>query len=396
VAKTKSGVLRELALPVFLPSLIFSIGENLLIPLIPAGAERLGADLGTASIIAGMIFFGTLIADVPAAKLIRKIGERLGMIYASVAAAAGLVITALATNLLMMSSGVLLVGAGASVFALARHTFIAATVPFEQRARALSTLGGMFRAGSLIGPLIAAGLLVIGDFHTVYWASLILCLVAAILVWFTKSNSAADSANATNHSTWHITKREWNKLSTLGTASAFLAIVRTARTIGLPIWALYIQLDPASTALLVGLAASLDLMLFYTSGQVMDKWGRRAAAVPTMLLLGITMFLVPLSSDFNTLLLVGLAMSLANGLGSGLIMVLGADLAPADARGEFLAAFRLMIDGSTSITAPILSLAAVTVGLGAGFMFFGVMSITGAWMMWKHIPTHIKAPTKSP
>lgn len=396
MAKTKSGVLRELALPVFLPSLIFSIGENLLIPLIPAGAERLGADLGTASIIAGMIFFGTLIADVPAAKLIRKIGERLGMIYASVAAAAGLVITALATNLLMMSSGVLLVGAGASVFALARHTFIAATVPFEQRARALSTLGGMFRAGSLIGPLIAAGLLVIGDFHTVYWASLILCLVAAILVWFTKSNSAADSANATNHSTWHITKREWNKLSTLGTASAFLAIVRTARTIGLPIWALYIQLDPASTALLVGLAASLDLMLFYTSGQVMDKWGRRAAAVPTMLLLGITMFLVPLSSDFNTLLLVGLAMSLANGLGSGLIMVLGADLAPADARGEFLAAFRLMIDGSTSITAPILSLAAVTVGLGAGFMFFGVMSITGAWMMWKHIPTHIKAPTKSP
>lgn len=396
MAKTKSGVLRELALPVFLPSLIFSIGENLLIPLIPAGAERLGADLGTASIIAGMIFFGTLIADVPAAKLIRKIGERLGMIYASVAAAAGLVITALATNLLMMSLGVLLVGAGASVFALARHTFIAATVPFEQRARALSTLGGMFRAGSLIGPLIAAGLLVIGDFHTVYWASLILCLVAAILVWFTKSNSVADSANATNHSTWHITKREWNKLSTLGTASAFLAIVRTARTIGLPIWALYIQLDPASTALLVGLAASLDVMLFYTSGQVMDKWGRRAAAVPTMLLLGITMFLVPLSSDFNTLLLVGLAMSLANGLGSGLIMVLGADLAPADARGEFLAAFRLMIDGSTSITAPILSLAAVTVGLGAGFMFFGVMSITGAWMMWKHIPTHIKAPTKSP
>jgi MFS family permease len=396
VAKTKSGVLRELALPVFLPSLIFSIGENLLIPLIPAGAERLGADLGTASIIAGMIFFGTLIADVPAAKLIRKIGERLGMIYASVAAAAGLVITALATNLLMMSLGVLLVGAGASVFALARHTFIAATVPFEQRARALSTLGGMFRAGSLIGPLIAAGLLVIGDFHTVYWASLILCLVAAILVWFTKSNSVADSANATNHSTWHITKREWNKLSTLGTASAFLAIVRTARTIGLPIWALYIQLDPASTALLVGLAASLDVMLFYTSGQVMDKWGRRAAAVPTMLLLGITMFLVPLSSDFNTLLLVGLAMSLANGLGSGLIMVLGADLAPADARGEFLAAFRLMIDGSTSITAPILSLAAVTVGLGAGFMFFGVMSITGAWMMWKHIPIHIKAPTKSP
>ena len=394
MAKTKSNVLRELVLPVFLPSLVFSIGENALIPLIPAGAERLGADLGTASIIAGMIFFGTLVADVPAAKLIRIIGERLGMIYAAIAAAAGLVFTAFATNLFLMSLGVLLVGASASVFALARHTFIAASVPFQNRARALSMLGGMFRAGSLIGPLIAAGLLTIGDFHTVYWASLILCLVAATLVWFTKKDAAADAANATNHSTWHITKREWNKLSTIGVAAAFLSIVRTARTIGLPLWALYINLDPANTALLVGLAATLDVMLFYSSGQVMDRWGRRAAAVPTMVLLGATMFLVPLSSNFNTLLLVALAMSLANGLGSGLIMVLGADLAPADARGEFLAAFRLMIDGSTAVTAPILSLAAVTVGLGTGFMFFGAMSLTGAWLMWKHIPTHIQSPRK--
>lgn len=394
MAKTKGNVLRELLLPVFLPSLIFSTGENLLIPLIPAGAERLGADLGTASLIAGMIMFGTLVADVPAAKVIRLIGERLGMIYAAITAAVGLLVTVLANNLWVLSLGVLLVGMGASVFALARHTYIAAEVPYEFRARALSTLGGVFRAGSLVGPLLGAGLLVIADFHLIYWASLALCLIAGGLVWFTKKEAKPDLSNQTNHGTWHITKREWKKLSTIGIAATFLSVARTARTIGLPIWALYLKLDPASTALLVGIAATLDVMLFYTSGQVMDKWGRRAAAVPTMALLGITMFLVPLSHDFNTLLLVGLAMSLANGLGSGLIMTLGADLAPTDARGEFLAAFRLMIDGSTAITAPILSLAAVTIGLGFGFGFFGALSLTGAWMMWKHIPTFIQKPTK--
>lgn len=395
MAKTRGNVLRELALPVFLPSLIFSTGENLLIPLIPAGAERLGADLGTASFIAGMIMFGTLVADIPAAKLIRRIGERLGMIYAAISAGIGLVITVFAGNLWVLALGVLLVGMGASVFALARHTYIAAEVPYKFRARALSTLGGVFRAGSLLGPLLGAGLLTFGDFHLIYWAALTLCLLAATLVWFTKKDLRKDADALTKMSTWHITKRESKKLSTLGIASAFLAIVRTARTIGLPIWALYIELDPASTALLVGLAATLDVMLFYTSGQVMDRWGRRAAAVPTMALLGITMFLVPLSNDFNTLLLVGLAMSLANGLGSGLIMTLGADLAPADARGEFLAAFRLVIDGSTAVTAPILSMAAVTVGLGFGFGFFGFLSLAGAWMMWKHIPTFIEKPRKS-
>ena len=392
MAKTTRKLIGELVVPVFLPSALFSIAENSLIPLIPASAERLGADLATASIVAGLLMFGVLFADLPAAKFIALVGERRGMLYASFAAALGIVLVGVASNLLMMSIGVFLVGACAAVFGLARHTYIAEHVPFAIRARALSLLGGMFRAGGVFGPLLAAGLIFLGDVHAVYWVAVALCAGAAVLVFTTKDDSAAIESNQIRHSTWHITKREWKKLSTLGVASSFLAIVRTARIIGLPLWALYLKIPPGTATLFIGIAASLDLVLFYTSGQVMDKWGRRAAAVPTMFLLGITMCALPFTSDAWGILWIGLAMSVANGLGSGLIMVIGADLAPADARGEFLAAFRLMIDGSTSMTAPILSLAAVTVGLGFGFVFFGVISVAGAWLMWKHIPTFIEAP----
>ena len=379
-------------MPVFLPSAMFSIAENSLIPLIPASAERLGANLATSSIVAGLLMFGVLFADLPAAKFIARVGERRGMIIASFAAALGITMVGLASNLAVMSAGVFLVGACASVFGLARHTYIAEKVPFEVRARALSLLGGMFRAGGVFGPLLAAGLIAVGDVAIVYWVAVGLCAVAATLVFASQSDSTADESNQIRHSTWHITKREWKKLSTLGVASSFLAIVRTARIIGLPLWALYLKVPPGTATLFIGIAASLDLVLFYTSGQVMDKWGRRAAAVPTMFLLGLTMFALPLTSDAWGILWIGLAMSVANGLGSGLIMVIGADLAPADARGEFLAAFRLMIDASTSMTAPILSLATVTIGLGFGFVFFGALSLAGAWLMWKHIPRFIQKP----
>ena len=379
-------------MPVFLPSAMFSIAENSLIPLIPASAERLGANLATSSIVAGLLMFGVLFADLPAAKFIARVGERRGMIIASFAAALGITMVGLASNLAVMSVGVFLVGACASVFGLARHTYIAEKVPFEVRARALSLLGGMFRAGGVFGPLLAAGLIAVGDVEIVYWVAVGLCAVAATLVFASKSDSTADESNQIRHSTWHITKREWKKLSTLGVASSFLAIVRTARIIGLPLWALYLKVPPGTATLFIGIAASLDLVLFYTSGQVMDRWGRRAAAVPTMFLLGLTMFALPLTSDAWGILWIGLAMSVANGLGSGLIMVIGADLAPADARGEFLAAFRLMIDASTSMTAPILSLATVTIGLGFGFLFFGALSVAGAWLMWKHIPRFIQKP----
>jgi len=396
VAKTNRKLIGELVVPVFIPSALFSIGENALIPIIPASAERLGADLPTASIVAGLLMIGVLFADLPAAKFLARIGERRGMMLAAFAAALGIVLVGVANSLWMMSLGVFLVGACASVFGLARHTYMAEHVPISIRARALSILGGMFRAGGVFGPLLAAGLIFIGEVSYVYWVAVGLCLIAALMVFTTKADDTADLANQTRFSTWHITKREWKKLSTLGVASSFLAIVRTARIIGLPLWALYLKVPPGTAALFIGIAASLDLFLFYTSGQVMDKWGRRAAAVPTMFLLGLTMFVLPLTTDAWGILWIGLAMSVANGLGSGLIMVLGADLAPADARGEFLSAFRLMIDTSTSITAPVLSLAAVTVGLGAGFVFFGALSLVGAWLMWKHIPVHIERPKRLP
>ena len=395
MAKTNRKLIRELVMPVFIPSALFSIGENALIPIIPASAERLGADLATSSIVAGLIMFGVLFADIPAAKFLSVVGERRGMMIAAFAAGVGVLLVGLASNLAMMSFGVFLVGACAAVFGLARHTYMAEHVPFGIRARALSILGGMFRAGGVFGPLLAAGLIALGDVQAVYWVAVALCFGAGVLVFSTKSDHKADLANQTRHSTWHITKREWKKLSTLGVASSFLAIVRTGRIIGLPLWALYLKIPTGTAALFIGIAATLDLLLFYTSGQVMDRWGRRAAAVPTMFLLGLTMFALPLTTDAWGILWIGLAMSVANGLGSGLIMVIGADLAPSDARGEFLAAFRLMIDGSTSMTAPILSIAAVTVGLGAGFMLFGVLSLAGAWLMWKHIPIHIQSPKKS-
>ena len=244
--------MRDLVLPVFVPSLIFSAGENVLLPMIPAGAEKLGADLTAASLVSGMIMIGTLIADLPAAKFVARIGERKGMIFASLLAALGLVISAIATNLWILGLGVLIVGMCASTFALARHTYMAGAVPYAVRARASSTLGGMFRAGGLLGPFIAAALLLLGDFKFIYWGAALLCIFAALVLFFAKTDEGGAQDSSSSFSTWHITKREWKKLSTLGIASAILAIVRTARIVGLPLWALYLKIDPATTSLLKG------------------------------------------------------------------------------------------------------------------------------------------------
>jgi MFS-type transporter involved in bile tolerance (Atg22 family) len=60
--------------------------------------------------------------------------------------------------------------------------------------------------------------------------------------------------------------------------------------------------------------------------------------------MGIGMALIPFTSGFAGLLGVAMVVGIGNGLGSGSMMTLGADLAPPEATGEFLGIWRLIGD----------------------------------------------------
>jgi MFS family permease len=378
--------LRNLLYPVFLPSLLFSIGESGLIPIIPASAEAMGADIPTAGIIAGLGVLGTLLADIPAVKLINRLGERKAMIAASLAGGISILLAVFAANIFMLSAGILISGACMSVFGLARHGFLTEAVPIERRARALAFLGGTFRGGSFIGPLIGSLLIHVWGIQSVYLMTVVFAVLAGLVLISTKPDKMRNTPPNKGHKLWHIAKRERLKLRTLGLSATALSISRTARTIGLPLWALYIHLPVSTAALYIGIAGALDFALFYTSGQVIDRFGRKWAAAPTLLGMALSFFAFNLVHDSTGFLVIALALSLSNALGSGLVMVIGADLAPVDARNEFLAFFRLMNDGGQAATAPVISLLTVMLGLPLAMAGIGVIALGGAIGMWRHIP----------
>jgi MFS family permease len=378
--------IKSLLYPVFLPSFLFAIGEASLIPVIPASAEALGADIPTAGIIAGLGMLGTLFADVPAVKFVNFLGERKAMITAAGMAATGILLALFASNIWMLSIGIFLTGACHAVFGLARHGFITEAVPLEKRGRALAILGGTFRGGGFVGPLLGAGVVELWGISSVYWLPVIFSLLAGVVLLSTKSENFSDTPPNKGYSIFYIAKREGHKLRTLGLAATTLAIARTARTIGLPLWALYIHLPVATAALYIGVAGALDFALFYSSGQLVDRFGRRWAAVPTLVGMALSLFALTFARDSTGFLIVALALSLSNALGSGLVMVIGADLAPKDARNEFLAFYRLMIDGGVAATAPAMALLTIAFGLPMAIAGIGLVTLSGAFGMWKHIP----------
>src|SRR5690606_20114469 len=148
--------LRRLALPAFGPSLMFGLCEGAILPVLALSARALGASSAVAGLIVALVGLGSLLANLPAAQLTTRFGERRAMIGASVFALLALLLCIVARSVWLFGLAVFMVGLARAVFMLARQTFLIEVAPLHLRARAMSTLGGVHRIGMFVGPFLGA------------------------------------------------------------------------------------------------------------------------------------------------------------------------------------------------------------------------------------------------
>lgn len=362
------------------------MGEGAIVPILPAAAEYMGASLPVAGLVAGLLMAGVLFADLPASVIVARFGERKSMIYSALFSAAGISASIFAPNLLLLGVGVILVGFGHAVFGLARQVYIAEHIPYSHRARALSIIGGTFRVGAFLGPMLAALMITLFGIFAVFWVSMALWAASAVVVIFTREEEKFHQVSSMRR-TFEIAKRERSKLFTIGVIGMIVSMMRNSRSLGLPLLAIAIHLPAEKTALFIGIAGAVELSLFFLSGAVMDKYGRRWAALPTLLGMAISNLLFFWVADASMFLTVAIILAIANAFSAGLVLVLGADAAPKDARGEFLSAFRLMVDTGATLSSPLLSLLIVLLsGLAPAMAVFSGLGLFGVWMVNKYLP----------
>jgi MFS family permease len=171
--------------------------------------------------------------------------------------------------------------------------------------------------------------------------------------------------------------------------------VRAARQTVLPLWAEHLGLGAEQTSLIFGIAGAVDMALFYPSGKVMDQFGRLSIAVPSMLVLGGAMIALPLTRGAVSLTVVAMIMSLGNGIGSGMMMTLGADAAPADGRTRFLAVWRLFNDSGNAAGPVVVSLVATAASLGVGVVAIGSVGLFAAAALGRWVPRYSPYATRA-
>lgn len=391
---------RSVALAALLPTLLFSIGEGAIIPLIPLVAHDLGASLAIAGLLGALVMVGTVVGDIPSGVIVSRIGERNAMIWAALLAVAAVLVCLMAPNWWVLGIGIFIVGLATAVFGLARHALLTSYVPLAYRARALSTLGGVFRAGFFIGPFLSAAVIHFsGGTQAVFWIFIGCCLAAVVVLIVVPDPTAAlqhEGATFVRRESQSLLHTLWANravLVRLGTGASLIGAMRATRIVIMPLWAVSIGIGQADTALIIGIAGAIDFALFYVSGQIMDRFGRVWSALPSMLGLGSGLLVLAFTHDLPSSVqwFIGVAMflSIANGVGSGILMTLGADLAPRDDPAPFLGAWRFSGDLGAAVAplavAGITAVASLAIASGVA----GVAGLIGAGLLARYIPRYI-------
>lgn len=376
--------LRDIALSAYGPTLVSALGHGAVIPILALRARELGADVGTAAFVVALLSIGPLLASLPAGAVVARIGERRALIVAGIVDAAAMAFAAMAESVVALGAAVLASGATWTFFLLARQGYMIDVVPVAYRARALSALGGSMRIGLFIGPLLGAALITGWGMPSVFVLAAVCSLVGGAIALTMPDLTAAtraDAASAGHLSVWSVIRRHRFVLATVGTSVIVLGASRAARYTLLPLWADHIGLSATDTSLVFSLAAAVDMLFFYPAGWLMDRHGRFITAISVTGSIATGVLLLPLTHTQLAFSSVAALMAVGNGLGSGIVMTLGADHAPADGRPQFLGAWRLCGDiGGTTGPVAISAVASIA-PLAIACLVVGVLGWLGtAWV----------------
>jgi predicted MFS family arabinose efflux permease len=261
-------------------------------------------------------------------------------------------------------------------------------VPPHMRARALSTLGGTLRIGLFLGPFLGAGAMELWGLPGAYYVSLAAIAAAGVIVCSVPDLEMSDQhkAAAAQVTSWSVLQRYWRTFLTLGAGVLLLSAIRQTRQVVIPLWAAHIGLSPTANSVIYGVAGAVDALTFYPAGKVMDVYGRRWVAVPCAIIMGVSFVLMPLTHAAVTLALTAMIMGLGNGIGSGIVMTLAADISPAAGRPTFLGIWRELADAGSGIGPVVLAAVTAVAGLGLGIIVSGTVGFAAAAALWAWIP----------
>jgi len=371
-------ILKELFIPLYLTSFLIAIVQSSVLMIIPLYAIKLGANPGIAALLFSLLGIGRFFSNIPVSYLIARIGYKFSMIAGfGVSALTGIFGSSL-TSFVELGLLSFFFGVTATIFLLSRLTLITVSIESFQRGKIIASMAGINRGGNILGPITSGYITVKFGFSYVFVTIAIISLLSALLILLSKIKNKKpekESALSLIEMSPKIIKKNIKIFSTVGIAMFLLTFIRNCKDFLMPIWGNYIGLDTSEIGLIIGYSAAIEMIMSPVAGFALDNFGRKFVALSCISLLTIGIFLITFTSDFYSLLFVIILIGIGNGLGGGVNLTIGSDLASKVRQIEFLGVWRMLSDSGAFIGPILIGYVAKTFYLSTALFFTSSIGI---------------------
>lgn len=384
----------------YLPALIFAMGTGIAVPAIPALAQSFHISFAVATGITTSFLIGNVAGALPAGWLVDRYGRRRVMLT-------GPVLTAILAFAVVFahSYGELIIlrfgdGFFAQFWLTGRLTGISQSAAPDQRGRQVSWMFGMDNTGRALGPIVGGLMATAWGVRSPFVAYGVLALLALVPAYryIKDAPPPTDLATTAKGAARGRTERTITFRQIFLPRINYFAIALFAAFARGPIQASLLNLyaafryhlHPAEIGFLASAAAFTMLPMSFISGWLMDRYGRKRTMVPGFAGVALTMGGLAMTALFHLSLqayiVVFLFTALTQGLTSGSIQTVGADVAPEQARGYFLGIWRFTGQGGAALSPIIFASLAATVSYASSFVFVGASAGIVALLVAYRVP----------
>jgi len=319
----------------------------MLVPVLPLYLADTGLSATSIGIVIAAAGAGGMLSQIALGQALTHRSETSVMVASVALMAATTALLGAVGGAVALATLRLFGGVGSAGWLLSRQTFLTRTVGIGVRGRAMAVFGGTTRVAFLIGPLLGGYIADQYGFRFAFTAIAAIGLTGAlpVLIWQKRAaDSSGPAERRVNKSERPSLRPHRRALLTAGFGQVLVVAVRQGRFVVLPLIGLSIGLSASEVGVLIGIGSLADLVLFPASGYIMDRFGRLMAICPALILMGVGLLLLAVADTRLAVTIAAAVIGVGNGLGSGTMLTLSADLAPLQSPSNFLAALGTIRD----------------------------------------------------
>jgi len=383
------------------------LGFGAIVPVIALYAEDFGVSQTAIGLTIAVYGLARFLVNVPAGTLADRVGRRATLAIGGATTVVGTVLCAVSPNYEVFLVARFIAGAGAAFVLTGGQIVLADIASPHNRGRVMSIYQGVFLfsvgAGAWPGGWLADRF----DLASPFWANAVLAGIVTILAWFFVPETRALRDAPTKQLTAPVSLAFGDQARLLAATPGFLLISIVsfaaffARTGGLfnviPLLAEEdIGLSPDQIGMGIGMISIVGLVLVYPSGALVDRFGRKAVIVPSMLFSGIAILGYGIADSFTAFLISSAFWSAASGISGAAPAAYAADIAPPGLTAPALGIYRALAD--FGYVAGPLMLGAISDVLSpeSALLFTAIMLVASGLLFALRAPESLPARTVPP